>query len=78
MYTFHVFLITVFFFYLCMSLKKSLNLTWDVPKSLLFKVNSVGNPENAIFSGRSAIAFMPDAAIMLFNFIFLILKSWTN
>ena len=27
-----------------MSLKKSINLTCDVPKSLLFKVNSVGNP----------------------------------
>ena len=43
MYTFHVFLITIFFSP-HMSLKKSLNLTCDVPKSLLFKVNSVGNP----------------------------------
>ena len=43
MYTFQVFLIKIFFS-LCMSLKKSLNLTCDVPKSLLFKVNSVGNP----------------------------------
>ena len=43
MYTFHIFLITIFFSP-HMSLKKSLNLNCNVPKSLLFKVNSVGNP----------------------------------
>ena len=41
MYTFHVFLTTIFF-----SPHVSLNLSCDVPKSLLFKVNSVGNPED--------------------------------
>ena len=57
MYTFHVFLITIFSS-LHMSLKKSLNLTCNVPKSLLFKVNSIGNSVNTKKSFLEILEFL--------------------
>ena len=64
MYAFHIFLITIF-----LSLRMSLNLTCNVPKSLLFKINSVENPDCREFK-ICVIAGNGSCVVVIHNFSF--------